>query len=119
LEVVDDEVKLGFHRLGRRLEDPVELFAVLAVAWAGAVILIALAIKLSVLQWFLLLVAGIAVLLLLRGRIIALSERGKRERVELEERGIDRTADAGEGDSESTPGPESARREPFPGGERG
>lgn len=103
--VVDEEVRLGFHRLGRRLEDPVELFAVLAVAWAGAVILIALAVKLSVAQWFLLLVAGIAVLLLIRGRIVARSERWKRERVELEERGVDPTAGAGEGDSESTSRP--------------
>ena len=103
--VVDEEVRLGFHRLGRRLEDPVELFAVLAVAWAGAVILIALAIKLSVAQWFLLLVAGIALLLLIRGRIVARSGRWKRERVELEERGVDPAAGADEGDSESTSRP--------------
>ena len=113
--VVDDEVKLGFHRLGRRLEDPVELFAALAVAWAGAVILIALAFKLSVAEWFLLLVAGIAVLLLLRGRIIAFSPRSKRELVEVEERGVDHTADAGEGDSESTSDSDPARHKPFPG----
>jgi hypothetical protein len=91
---VDDDVKLGFHRLGRRFEDPVELFAVFAVAWAVAVILFAIAVVLSTWQWLLLLVGGLALLFLLRGRITSLSERWRRERIELEERGVDPLADS-------------------------
>jgi hypothetical protein len=91
---VDDEVKLGFHRLGRRFEDPVELFAVFAVAWAVAVILFAVAVVLSTWQWLLLLVAGLVVLLLLRSRITRLAERWRRERIQLEERGVDPVADS-------------------------
>lgn len=90
---MDEDVRLGFHRLGRRFEDPVELFAVLALAWAIAVILFAVAVVLSPWQWLLLLVGGLAVLLLLRGKIAGLSERWRRERTELEDRGVDPLAD--------------------------
>jgi hypothetical protein len=81
---MDDELKLGYHRLGRRFEDPAELFALAAGAWALLVIMIAIAVVLSTWQWLALIVAGVGALFGLRHRLAALAGRWRQGRVRLE-----------------------------------
>ena len=81
---MDDELKLGYHRLGRRFEDPAELFALAAGIWVLIVILIAIAVVLSTWQWLALILVGVAALFLLRGHLATLAGRWRGGRIRLE-----------------------------------
>jgi hypothetical protein len=83
---MDDELKLGFHRLGRALEDPVNMGIALVCAWAIVALPVTLALTLSPGQALLLIVAGVAVALLLRRPIEIGARRWHEGRVALEER---------------------------------
>jgi hypothetical protein len=89
-----DETKLGFLQLGRRFEDPVELFSAAAIAWALVVILFAVAVVLDTWMWLGLIVLGVAILYLKRARVAELARRWHRERIELEQR-LERRDDDG------------------------
>jgi hypothetical protein len=84
---MDDELKLGYHRLGRRFEDPAEMFALAAGVWALLVILFAIAVVLSSWQWLGLILVGIAALFLLRDRLATLAGRWRQGPIRLERPG--------------------------------
>jgi len=83
-----DDLKLGYHRLGRRFEDPAELFVLAALVWAVVAMMISIIIVLDFSGWALLTAVGVAVLFLVRGRLADLAARWRRGRVRLE-RGTD------------------------------
>jgi hypothetical protein len=83
---MSDELRLGFHRLGQRLEDPVNLGAAIAFAWAICAWLIGVAFAMSVLQVLLIAVAGIVAILFLRGEIAEASQRMRQSHERLERR---------------------------------
>jgi hypothetical protein len=83
---MDDDLRLGFHRLGRGLEDPANLGVLLAAVWAVSVWLIKVAAALDTGVMLALIVLGIAAMVLFRDRVSALSERWRRGRLELEQR---------------------------------
>jgi hypothetical protein len=81
---MDDELKLGFHRLGRWLEDPVNLGVGLVFAWAIIALLLAIALALSPGDVLLLILGGVAVALLLRRPIEVAARRWRQGRLEFE-----------------------------------
>ena len=81
---MSDELRLGFHRLGERLEDPVNLGIALAFIWAILAWVVGVAVAMSFLQILLLSVAGVAVILVLRGEISKLSGHMSRNHRRLE-----------------------------------
>jgi hypothetical protein len=83
---MNDELRLGFHRLGRALEDPVNMGVALFFAWAVVALPVAIALTLSLGQALLLIVAGVAVALLLKRPIELGAQRWHEGRVALEER---------------------------------
>jgi hypothetical protein len=83
---MDDELKLGFHRLGQALEDPVNMGIAFVCAWAIVALPVVIALTLSPGQALLLIVAGIAVALLLRRPIELAARRWCEGRIALEER---------------------------------
>ncbi len=88
---MSDELKLGFHRLGRSFEDPVNLFAAAACVWAVAVILFAIVVVLDTWMWLGLIVLGVGLLYVERARLAKLAARWRTEGIELERRsGSDR-----------------------------
>jgi hypothetical protein len=89
---MDEEIRLGFHRLGRRLEDPFYLGLALAFAWAIAVLLVSIAIALTFWQALLLVVMGVAVLLLLREQIRDGADELRQRRNRLEHHHAEQTA---------------------------
>ena len=82
---VDDERRLGFHRLGARLEDPLNLGVALAFLWMICAWLIGVAFAMSFFQVLLLIVVGAAVIFFLREQIAGLSLRMRRDRERLEQ----------------------------------
>jgi hypothetical protein len=72
---MSDELRLGFHRLGQRLEDPVNLGVALAFLWAIFAWVIGVAVAMGFLQVLLLALVGIALIVILRGEISELSAR--------------------------------------------
>ena len=80
------ELKLGFHRLGRALEDPVNMGVAVVIAWALVALPVTIAFGLSIGQAFLLIVAGIAFALLLKRPIEVGARRWQEGRIALEER---------------------------------
>jgi hypothetical protein len=88
---MDDELKLGFLRLGRWLEDPVNMGVGLVVAWAIIALLLAIALAMSPGDILFLIFGGVAVALLLRRPIEVAARRWRQRRLELErERGPSR-----------------------------
>ena len=83
---MDEELKLGFLRLGRWAEDPVKMGVGLVVAWAIVSLPVAIAVGLSMGHTLLLVVAGVAVAILLRRPIESAASRWRRGRQELEQR---------------------------------
>jgi hypothetical protein len=83
---MDERMKLGFHRLGRPFEDGVNLGIGLIAAWAVLVWTIAIAGALGFTAMILLILAGAAAVVLLRGAVVALARRWRRGRVALERR---------------------------------
>ena len=83
---MSDDLRLGFHRLGAWLEDPVGLGTALAFAWAVGIWMFALAAALDFLTTIGLIVLGIVVVVALRAPISALARRWRRDRLELERR---------------------------------
>jgi hypothetical protein len=81
-----DDLKLGFLRLGRALEDPVNMGLALVVAWAILALPATIAFALSPGQGLLLIFAGVAVAILLRRPIEHGARRWRERRLELEER---------------------------------
>jgi hypothetical protein len=78
------ELRLGFHRLGRWLEDPVNLGVGLVAAWAIVVLTVAIPGAVSLVQMLLLILAGGALTVVLSRPITRLAARWKRGRLELE-----------------------------------
>ena len=83
---MDDDLKLGYHRLGRRFEDPVGLFALAAGLWALTAMMIAVIFALGISTWLLLTAGGIIALFLVRTRLAELARRWRGGRLELEHR---------------------------------
>jgi hypothetical protein len=83
---MNEELKLGFHRLGRALEDPVNMGIALVVAWAIVALPVTIALTLSPGQGLLLLATGVALALLLRRPIEVGARRWREGRIALEER---------------------------------
>jgi hypothetical protein len=83
---MDDELKLGFLRLGQALEDPVNMGLALVSAWAIVALPVVIALTLSLGQAVLLIVTGVALALLLRRPIELCARRWHEGRVALEER---------------------------------
>jgi hypothetical protein len=81
---MDDELKLGFHRLGKMLEDPVNMGVGLMLAWAIIALLLAIAFAMRPGDLLLLIFGGVAVALLLRRPIESAARRWRRGRLELE-----------------------------------
>ena len=81
---MNEELKLGFHRLGQWLEDPVNMGVFLVFAWAVVALPVAIALRFSAGEAILLIVAGIALAILLRRPIELAADRWKRGRLELE-----------------------------------
>jgi hypothetical protein len=81
---MDDELKLGFLRLGRWLEDPVNMGVGLVFAWAIIAMLLAIALAMSPGDLLLLIFGGVAVALLLRRPIELTARRWRQGRLELE-----------------------------------
>jgi hypothetical protein len=81
---VNDELRLGFHRLGQRLEDPVNLGAAAAFLWAICAWLIGVAFAMSALQVLLVAAVGVAAIFFLRDEIADVSRRMRREHERLE-----------------------------------
>ena len=84
---MDDELKLGFHRLGQRLEDPVNLGVAAAFLWAIFAWVIGVAVAMSFLQVLLLAVAGVVAILFLRDEIAEASRRMRQAHERLERGG--------------------------------
>jgi hypothetical protein len=82
---MDNELKLGFLRLGRPLEDPVNMGIAFVCAWAIVALPLVIALALSLGQALLLIFAGIATALLLRRPIEAGARRWRERRIALEE----------------------------------
>ena len=82
---MSDELRLGFHRLGERLEDPVNLGVAAAFIWVIAAWLVGVAFAMGFLQVLLLAVAGIAVVAFLRGEITEASRRMRQSHQRLEQ----------------------------------
>jgi hypothetical protein len=83
---MDNDLKLGFLRLGRALEDPVNMGIAFVCAWAIVALPLVIALALSLGQALLLIFAGIAMALLLRRPIEAAAGRWRERRTALEER---------------------------------
>ena len=85
---MDDELKLGFRRLGKWLEEPVNMGVGLVFAWAIIALLLAIALAMRPGDVLLLIFGGVAVALLLRRPIELAARRWRQGRLELErERG--------------------------------
>lgn len=82
---MSEELKLGFHRLAARLEDPVNLGLGIALLWAICAWLIGVAFAMSLLQVLLMVVAGVAAVVLLRGEISETSSRMRQSHERLEQ----------------------------------
>jgi hypothetical protein len=82
---MDDDLRLGFHRLGRGLEDSANLGVFLAVLWAVLVWMVKLVVALETGIMFALIVLGVALLVVFRDRVGDLAERWRRGRLELEQ----------------------------------
>jgi 4-hydroxybenzoate polyprenyltransferase len=83
---MDDELKLGFHRLGRTLEDPVNMGLAFVCLWALVVLSVTIGVALSPGTALLLIFAGVALALLLRRPIELGARRWHQGRIALEER---------------------------------
>lgn len=83
---MNDDLKLGYHRLGRRFEDPPDLFALALGVWTLLAMLFVLALSFSFGTWLLLTAAGAVVLFLLRDRLTEVGGRWRESRRELESR---------------------------------
>lgn len=83
---MDERMRLGFHRIGRPLEDSVNLGIGLIAEWAVIVWTIAIAGALGFTATVLLIAIGAAVVLLLRDVVVVLAQRWRRGRLELERR---------------------------------
>jgi hypothetical protein len=83
---MSDELKLGFHRLGQALEDPVNLGLLFVVVWAIVVLTVTIGLTLSPGQALLLIFAGVAVAILLKRPIEIGARRWCEGRIALEER---------------------------------
>ena len=83
---MNDDLKLGYHRLGRRFEDPPDLFALAWGMWALLAMLFVIAFAFSFGTWLLLTAAGGVVLFLVRDRLVAVADRWREGRRELESR---------------------------------
>jgi len=81
---MDEELKLGFHRLGQWFEDPVNMGVGAVVAWVIVALPVAIALSLSPGEALLVMVAGVAVALLLRRPIELAARRWRQRRLELE-----------------------------------
>ena len=81
---MDDELKLGFLRLGKRLEDPVNMGVGLVCAWAIIALTVAIALAMGPGEVLLLIFGGVAVALLLRRPIESAARRWRQVRLELE-----------------------------------
>jgi hypothetical protein len=81
---MDDELKLGFHRLGKALEDPVNMGVGLVSAWAIIALTVTIALAMSPGEGLLLIFGGVAVALLLRRPIELAARRWRRGRLDLE-----------------------------------
>jgi hypothetical protein len=82
---MDNELKLGFLRLGRPLEDPVNMGIAFVCVWAIVALPLVIALALSLGQALLLIFAGIAMALLLRRPVEAGARRWRERRLALEE----------------------------------
>ena len=82
---MSEELRLGFHRLAQRLEDPVNLGLGIAFLWAICAWLIGVAFAMSFLQVLLLAVVGIAAVIFLRGEIAEASLRMRQTHERLEQ----------------------------------
>ena len=78
------ELQLGFHRLGARLEDPLNLGIAIAFTLAIFAWVIAVAFAMSFLQMVLMIVVGVALVVFLRGEIAELSARMRQSHERLE-----------------------------------
>ena len=83
---MNEELRLGFHRLGRALEDPVNLGVALVIGWTIVVLTLTIGLALSPGRALLLIFAGVAVAIALRRPIEAGARRWREGRVSLEER---------------------------------
>jgi hypothetical protein len=83
---MSEELRLGFHRLGRALEDPVNMGLALVVTWAIVAVPVTIALTLSPAQGLLLIFAGVAVAIALRRPIELGARRWREGRIALEER---------------------------------
>jgi hypothetical protein len=81
-----NDLKLGFLRLGRALEDPVNMGLAFVVAWAILALPATIAFALSPSQGLLLIFTGVAVALLLRRPIEYGARRWRDGRIALEKR---------------------------------
>jgi hypothetical protein len=87
VSVSSNELKLGFHRLAERLEDPVTLGVAAAFCWAICAWLIGVSFAMNILQVLLLAIAGVAVILLLRRELVEASLRIRQNHERLERGG--------------------------------
>lgn len=83
---MDGDLKLGFLRLGRALEDPVNMGLAFVVAWAILALPATIAFALTPGQGLLLIFTGVAFALLLRRPIEFGARRWRERRIALEER---------------------------------
>ena len=81
---MDEELKLGFLRLGRWVEDPVNMGLALIVAWVIVLLPVVIGFGLGLPQAILLIFAGVAAAVLLRRPIQVAARRWREGRLELE-----------------------------------
>ena len=89
---MSEELRLGFHRLGERLEEPVNLGVAIAFLWVIAAWLVGVVFAMSFLQVLLIAVAGIAAVVFLRGEITEAALRMSQSHKQLEQRRTGATA---------------------------
>jgi hypothetical protein len=90
-ESMDEELKLGFLRLGKWFEDPVNMGVGLVFAWAIIALSVAIALAMGPGEALFLVLVGVAVALILRRPIELAARRWRQGRLELErERGPSR-----------------------------
>jgi hypothetical protein len=82
---MSDDLRLGFHRLGRWFEDGLNMGVGIALAWAAVVLILAIATAAGASLAFALIILGGAVLLLLRDEVAKLARKWRRGRVQLEQ----------------------------------
>jgi hypothetical protein len=81
---MSNELRLGFHRLAERLEDPVNLGVAVAFLWAICAWLLGVTFAMGFAQVLLLTVVGVLVIVFLRGEVtkVAVRMRESHERLE-------------------------------------